>query len=450
MKRYLLLISIGIEFCGFFASAHAQVSPSLVVTPVVIDEKVKPRDIVKESVMVKNNSNYMLEIYPSVSDINSQLGDQGFSRAADSTGLADSLANWIELSRGAVDLGPGEEKAIPFIIRVNLNAVPSTYHAQIAFTTGGTRAEADAKPPIGVVTVNVEVQADIKELLQLNKFTTDNVYFSGDDVMFNYQLQNIGNQNLEPKGQVHIYNRNGEEVATVDVNREGKTVSPDQVAQMASVWSGANGFGRYKALLTVDYGSSQIATVQDTVFFWVVPWKQMLLLFTISLLIIVFLALQFHNWLERRHLYKFAHAGLLNEDTIQKLHGTEEFVPTLPATPEQRPLVASAVAAVVEAPQVTKRRFGMFRRGQRSTVSEEKAMTQSADPVESKHRSLKEVLAKQDVPKVQGSAIDLKQLRTQARIQPSDPTVSVGPTVHNTPTTTAQVQGHVISLKKSR
>ena len=223
MKKHLFVLTICLELSGLFAlPAHAQTSPDLVVTPVVIDEKVKQRDIVKESIMVKNNTNHVLDLYPSVNDINPQLGEQGFSRADDSTALSDSLANWIELSRGEIQLGPGEEKAVPFIIRVNMNAVANSYHAQISLTAGGTRAEADSKPPLGVIMVNVEVQADIKELLQLNKFTTDNIFFSGDDVLFNYQLQNIGNQNLAPKGQVHIYNRKGEEVATVDVNKDGK------------------------------------------------------------------------------------------------------------------------------------------------------------------------------------------------------------------------------------
>ena len=423
MKKHLFVLTICLELSGLFAlPAHAQTSPDLVVTPVVIDEKVKQRDIVKESIMVKNNTNHVLDLYPSVNDINPQLGEQGFSRADDSTALSDSLANWIELSRGEIQLGPGEEKAVPFIIRVNMNAVANSYHAQISLTAGGTRAEADSKPPLGVIMVNVEVQADIKELLQLNKFTTDNIFFSGDDVLFNYQLQNIGNQNLAPKGQVHIYNRKGEEVATVDVNKDGKVISPDQVSQLASVWSAANGFGRYKALLTVNYGSSQTATVQDTVFFWIVPWKQMLLLFTVSLITIIFLALQFHNWLERRHLYKFAQAGLLNDDTIQKLHGVDP-LPVAPIMSDPRPVAAPAPAA----PNAV-----------------------APESIESKHRSLKEVLVKEESPKAPGHAIDLKQLRTQASVTTSSSTPTyVDPTVR-IQSAKAEVHGNIISLKKPR
>ena len=433
MKKTLLLMCIALQtFCGT-AFVHAQTSPDLHVTPAVIDEKVKPRDILKESIMVKNNSTHVLQLYPSVDDINSQAGNQGFTRANDETTLANSLANWIELSRGVVQLGPGEERAIPFIIRVNLGAQPNSYHALIKLTEGGTRAEADSKPFLGTVTVNVEVQADIKELLQLNKFTTDSIFFSGDDVLFNYQLQNIGNQNLQPKGQIHIYDRKGTEVAAVEVNHEGKTISPEQASQLASVWSAANGFGRYKALLTVDYGSGQVASVQDTVFFWVVPWKQMLMVFTVSLTIVVILALQFHNWLERRHLYNFAHAGLLNEDTIKKINATEE---------ESLPNVEPSMSGVVDPKQ--KRRLNPFVR-RTSTVVPEVSIHMPHTEMPQEHKSLKEVLHKEEMQKTYGGAIDLKQLRIQAKIQPEQAKTRVT----LAPATKVEVTGNVISLKKN-
>ncbi len=292
------------------ARTLAQTS-DIAVTPAVIDEKGKPRDILKQTITLTNTSDHVIGLFPTVEDVNPANGDQSFDRAQNSAELSDSLANWIELSRGVVTLGPGEQKEIPFIIRINLNAVPSTYHAHITFSTGETRMEAEAHRPLVTVAVNLEVQADIKEVMQLNKFTADNVVFTGDDVLFNYQLQNIGNQELEPRGEIRIYDRKGQEVAAIDVNREGRVVSPDQVAQLASVWSAANGFGKFKALLSVNYGRGQTASVQDTVFFWIIPWKQLLGLLIGSMVAIIILALYFHKWLEERHLGKLAHAGLL-------------------------------------------------------------------------------------------------------------------------------------------
>jgi hypothetical protein len=290
--------------------AHAvQQTPELDVTPVVIDEKGKPRDILKQTIKIVNTSERKLNLYPSVNDVHKTEGEQEFVAAQTGDDKKESLANWIELSRGVIDLGPGEEKEIPFVIRINVTAVVGSYHAAISFSEGGARSDAEARPALGEVMVNVEVQDDVKEIMQLNKFGTDSFFLSGDDILFSYSVENIGNQELQPKGEVRIYNRRGEEVAAVPVNSDGKTISPSQMAQLASVWNGAEGFGRFKAFLTVDYGKVQTASVQDTVYFWIVPWKQLLMLVVVTALMLLVFAFYFHRWFEARHLAKLAHAG---------------------------------------------------------------------------------------------------------------------------------------------
>ncbi len=270
----------------------------LTLTPVIITEKAKSRDILKQTLTLTNTSERKLNLFPTVHDVSATEGDQGFELVEGNTERATSLANWIELSRGVVELGPGEEKIIPFVIRVNLAAEPGMYHAKILFSEGSTRADAEALPALGEVDVTIEVLPDIKEVLQLNKFFTDPIFLSGDYVLFNYQIENIGNQNLKPTGEIRIYNRSGEEVASVPVNTEGTTFSPEQQAQLAAVWSGAEGFGKYKAFLNLDYGDSQRASVQDTVFFWIVPWKQLSLAFVIGAMLVLFLVFYYQRRLE--------------------------------------------------------------------------------------------------------------------------------------------------------
>ncbi len=322
MRYWLVSYALAVLFSGI--PMLAQAGGDLSVMPAVMDEKAKPRDILKETIILTNESDHVISVYPTVEDINPENGEQSFNRANNSEDLSDSLANWIELSRGVVKIAPGEKREIPFIIRLNPNAVAGTYHAEISFGSGETRAAAEANGPLAVVAVNLEVTADIKEIMQLNAFDVDTVAFTGDDVLFNFQLQNIGNQELEPKGEIRIYDRKGREVAAIDVNKEGRMVSPDQVAQLASVWSAANGFGKFKALLNVNYGRGQTASVQDTVFFWVIPWKQIFGLLVVSLIAIIALALYFHRWLEERHLGKLAHAGFLKHDAIATIQKARE------------------------------------------------------------------------------------------------------------------------------
>lgn len=329
---------------------HAEAPRNVQVSPGVIDEKAKPRDIIKESLTLQNTSDRPLKLFPSVEDVNPENGDQNFGYAGNADARSDSLANWIELSRGMIELAPGETRTVPFVIRVNMNAVPGSYHVQINFTNGGTRDETENKNPDGYASVNVEVLSDAKEDLQLVKFSTDRLAFSGDDVLFNYQLQNIGNQDLQPTGDIRIYDRRGQEVATIDVNKDGKLVSPDQTAQLASAWSAVNGFGQFKALITVNYGKSQTASVQDTIFFWIVPWKQILGIFVGTLIALVVLALYFHQWFEERHLEKLALAGLLKTSPAQ---AAAVYIPpfSTPAVSPPRPVLKQPAVEVKAEPK---------------------------------------------------------------------------------------------------
>lgn len=342
--------------------AHAATTQELAVTPVVIDQKGQARDIIELSVTLKNISNRKLTLYPSVNDVHPETGEQTFISAQNADDLEASLARWMELSRGVIDMGPGEEKIVPFVIRINQNAAPGLYHAIISFSNGSNRGAAEAAGDLATATVNLEVQADIKEIMQLNKFTTDNVVFSGDDVLFNYQLQNIGNQDLRPKGEIRIYDRKGQEIASVEVNGDGKSVSPDQIAQLASVWNGAEGFGRFKAMLTVDYGTAQTASVQDSIFFWVIPWKQLLALTVVTLIAIIVLVLNFHRQIEERHLGKLARAGMLKAPETALAAPVPVPAPVHAPAPPNAYIPPPAHAAPYEAPR-TRGVLGFLRRG---------------------------------------------------------------------------------------
>ena len=185
-RLFLIVCVVASVLLPFFVRADS--TADLTVTPVVVDEKSKARDILKENVTITNASKRKLMLYPSVNDVKRVEGQEAFVSAQNAEDHKGSLANWVELSRGVVELSPGESREIPFVIRVSLNALPGTYHADVSFFEGSTREEAEARNPLAVVTVNTEVQADIKESMQLNKFITDGFFFSGDDVLFQHVL----------------------------------------------------------------------------------------------------------------------------------------------------------------------------------------------------------------------------------------------------------------------
>jgi hypothetical protein len=287
-------------------------APSLFsASPLIFDEKAKQRDILKESIGVMNNSTERsINLYAFVNNVDPSAGIEGFQNASDAD-MGKSLANWIEISRGAIDLMPGEKREIPFLIQVNLRAGAGIYHAFISFSEGGTRDEAERKIKEGVsIAVNVEILDDAREALELKSFVSSSNFVTGEKASFKYDIQNIGNRPLAPKGQVRIFNRSGEEVATLDVNQQGTMLDPNISGQMASAWDAGSRFGRYKAMLDVEYGDKTRGTLQDTVFFWLIPWKEMLAVFFSLGVVVLSLTFYLHNGYAINRRQKLAHAAV--------------------------------------------------------------------------------------------------------------------------------------------
>lgn len=277
-----LKIIIMIFFCTLLGCwAEKTQAGSLSVIPTIIDEQVIARDILKESLVLKNNSNSKITAYVFVNNILAQGGEQSFldpSKADQSS----SLANWIEISRGVVELMPWAQKNIDFTIAINLRAKPGRYHAVIYFAEGSTRAEAE-KYIFGSasILINLDVSDNSKEKLQLKKFIPDKRFFSDETASFSYILENIGTKAVAYAGDIRIYNNRGEEVSSVPVQSGSEEISPgnDQKIMAAGSLAENFGMGRYKALLTLEYGASGQGTVQDTVFFWVIPWARIAVIF---------------------------------------------------------------------------------------------------------------------------------------------------------------------------
>lgn len=261
--------------------------PPYVVTPVVANEKAKPRDIIKKELVVTNNTAQRVDLYLTVEDIDPTDGAQAYAGISDSD-RSTSLASWVEITRGVIELSPGESRKVPYLVHVNLTARPGSYFAHIRAREGSTRQQAEARSDGATLILNLEVMDDAKERLQLGTFSTNDSVTFGNSVSFSYLLENIGNRDVEPRGSIRIFNRRGEEVGSVPLNADGIEISPENKEQLASVWSSAGRFGKYKAFLDLEYGENQLASVQDTVYFWVFPWKEILAsLFGVLVLAIV-------------------------------------------------------------------------------------------------------------------------------------------------------------------
>lgn len=296
--RAFAVILVAISFLSAFpAVTFAAPSPKPVLTPAVIDGKGKVREIMKYTITLENPTEHLLSVYPWVTDVDPVKGLLGGSDLSGSREkeVSESLARWIEVTRGVVDLLPGEKREVPVLIQIHHAATPGIYHAAVHFSEGPNRPEAEKNSEGTVSTaINIEVLEDAHVRLELGNFTADERMFSGDDAGFSYRIKNIGNRGVVPSGKIRIFDKSGEEVAAVDVNTEGKRIEPDASLELASAWSAGSHFGKYKALLDLEYGDR--GTLQDTVFFWMLPWGKLISYFFVFALAAVILGIVFHSY----------------------------------------------------------------------------------------------------------------------------------------------------------
>ncbi len=284
----LLIIPRGVE-----------AAPSYSVTPLVIDEDVEPRDIIEKVITITNTGTQPVSVFPSVNNIalDSGGGIQKFLPPVMSD-QTSSLASWIEISRAGIDIKVGETKTVTLTLRINPNPREGVYHAFLGFGYGRNRDEAEAMVSRGdapgtVVTVNFAEKKTT--LLKLSRFLVDRFITSAENHGAAYVIKNPGDEALVPTGEIIIYDKRGIEVAALPVNPDKMAIDPGG-EQTFDVTVPSDGlFGKYKAFLSVEYGTAQLASVQDTAFFYVLPLKATLVGVGMLLVIIVLVSLYVHR-----------------------------------------------------------------------------------------------------------------------------------------------------------
>lgn len=271
------------------------------VTPLVIDREVKQRDIFTEFITITNNNNFRTNIYPSVNEVNLDEGGDiaQFSPASVSDNTI-TPTSWISISRARQSVESGQTVTIPMEVRIHPEAKPGVYHVFLGFGTGTNRPQAEQQARSGDapgVVVTLSIEQEKNEFLKLKKFIVDRFVTTPENTAISYTLDNPGSSEVTPKGEIIFSNNRGEEVAAIPINPNNEQLAPGQQTTYVIAAPTADMLGKYKAFLSVDYGTTQVASVYDTAFFYVIPWQRLAIIFGIVLL----LALIVTFWLHRRY-----------------------------------------------------------------------------------------------------------------------------------------------------
>jgi hypothetical protein len=276
-----------------------QAAPSTSVVPLVIDADVEVRDIEEHIITLTNTGDVPVTIYPTVNNISLNEGGtiQEFLTPVESD-QKTSLSSWIEISRAGIDLMAGDVKTVTLTLRINPNAVPGEYHAFVGFAHGGNRDEAErmvARGDAPGTVVRVKLEDDRVFLLKLSRFLVDRFVTDTENEAATYVIKNPGDESLIPHGEVIFYDSRGVEIASTPVNPDKEIIGPGEEKVFVSGVPTDGMFGKYKAFLNVEYGVQNLASIQDTTFFYVFPLRTLLMMLGGLILVVLVLSLYVHR-----------------------------------------------------------------------------------------------------------------------------------------------------------
>jgi len=268
------------------------------VSPLIIENTIQSRDSWEETIKITNTLNRQIRIYATVNEItlgeNSEILDFVSSSMTDRT---KSITSWIAINRGRIEIPPQSSIDIPVKFMINPNVLPGNYYAFIGFSESSNRPQAEEKVKQGLspgVVVRFISEEKNNEKLKLNNFTTDRFIINTEDRFLSLSLENTGTVPLKPSGEIIFYDKRGREVASVQVDSLNEISSGEDRVYTIDTPDNLK-IGRFKAFLSLDYGSRHTATIHDTVFFTVIPIYWLALIFAILLVTATLLAWYYYR-----------------------------------------------------------------------------------------------------------------------------------------------------------
>lgn len=265
----LLLIQLLLPASYLFASEYS-------VRPFLIDVEVLPRDVVTKTVQLTNDSeNRKYIVFATVNEIS--VDNEGEIKQFISPVMTDrtvTMTSWIEVKRGRIEIPPGEQREVPITFRINPFAEPGEYHAFIGFVPAANRPTAEKIALEGEadgVVVKITVTDQRSESMRIKSFLVDRFVFDDSGRSIEVEIENKGDIDSAPVGELIFYNSRGAEVDAIPFNTENVSIAPGETKTMYAQVPQESNMGRIKANLSLHYGEKQTAQLQDTTFFYFIP-----------------------------------------------------------------------------------------------------------------------------------------------------------------------------------
>lgn len=288
-KTVLVFVILGFIVNAGNAFAQEKTGGGITISPLTFELTANPGDTIANKIKVFNPSDSPISIKMEVEDFK-PVGEEGkvVTTTEEDEDSTYSLRKWIKIIPNEFTLEVGGQKSVDFIIEVPQDAEPGGKYGSILAGISGSLGEGITGASVSQKTgslVLLMVAGDLKEKLIIKDFTVPSFQEYG-PVPFEIRFENKGSVHAKPKGYIVITDWFGKNVAELEFPQ--KNVMPEATRKIETEWNTKWLLGKYTASVIGVYGASNENLTSQVITFWVLPWKLMLGVFVV-LLIILFL-----------------------------------------------------------------------------------------------------------------------------------------------------------------
>lgn len=270
----------------------AQSTSGISAIPPRLEITAQPGKTTSKEIKIRNESNVERILSTSVKDF-IVTDDKGTPIQLDSNASQNNrwaASSWIQISETKFKLKAGETKSLILTVIVPDNALPGGHYAMVLHSpkneTVLTQTGSAVETNVGTL-VYVTVPGNIKQNAQVKDFSAPKFLEFG-PVNFTSSISNLSDIHITPDGIIAITNWFGGNTANLAL--EKTNIFPNTSRIFTNTLDKKWLFGRYKAQIQAGYGTAG-GSLASTVFFWIIPWRLIILILVFVALIIALIIL---------------------------------------------------------------------------------------------------------------------------------------------------------------
>jgi hypothetical protein len=286
MQAATLCLSVFLIVAPFSALAYkiddttTDVHNDFVLEPAKTDITLAPGESITKQLIITNRTDSSAQFTIEVEDF---IGSQDPATPVVLLGKKSSsysLKDLIQPEITSFTLSARQRIILSVKISIPANAEPQGRYGSLLVST---KKAPNITEGAGAQTISrigglyfVRIKGQAQEQGQLQGFTVTGEkksFYMSPISGFDIAFTNTGNVHLLPHGSIKVHNLFGAQVAAIDIPAFFSL--PDSIRSTQAAWSPKFMLGRYTATLTIarGYQEGPDSTDQETLVFWVLPWK---------------------------------------------------------------------------------------------------------------------------------------------------------------------------------